>query len=82
MRGNTHLGVRAAGTPAAQNCQLIKKDQFNVQVHGNTLFAGWTVSIPLFFPQYILPPACILFEGYGEPRTVATKTRAPLTALK
>jgi sugar-specific transcriptional regulator TrmB len=65
------------GTPAGQNCQLVKKDQFQVQPHGNTLFAGWTVSIPLFPPPYILPPVCILFEGYGELHTVVTRTRAP-----
>jgi hypothetical protein len=66
-----------AGTPAGQNCQLVKEDQFQVQVHGNTLFAGWTVSIPLFPPPYVLSPSCILFEGYGEPRTTVTRTRIP-----
>jgi sugar-specific transcriptional regulator TrmB len=66
-----------AGTPASQNCQLVNKDQFQVQVHGNTLFAGWTVPIPLFPPPYILPPSCILFEGYGELRTTVTRTRIP-----
>jgi len=66
-----------AGTPASQNCQLVIKDQFQVQVHGNTLFAGWTIPIPLFPSPYILPPSCILFEGYGELRTVVTRTRAP-----
>jgi hypothetical protein len=29
------------------------------------------VSIPLFPSQYILPPACILFEGYGDVKTAA-----------
>ena len=66
-----------AGIPAGQNCQIVKKDQFQVQVHGNTLFAGWTVPILLFPPPYVLPPSCILFEGYGEIRTTVTKTRAP-----
>jgi sugar-specific transcriptional regulator TrmB len=66
-----------AGTPAGKNCQLVQKEQFQVQVHSNTLFAGWTVPIPLFYPSYVLPPSCILFEGYGELRTMVTKTRAP-----
>ena len=66
-----------AGTPAGQNCRLVTKDQFQVQVHGNTLFAGWTVPIKLFPQPYILPPSCILFEGYGEIKTTVTKTRAP-----
>ena len=66
-----------AGTPAGQNCQLVQKDQFQVQVHSNTLFAGWTVPIPLFPPSSVLPPSCLLFEGYGELRTTVTKTRIP-----
>jgi sugar-specific transcriptional regulator TrmB len=66
-----------AGTPAGQNCQLVDKDQFQVQVHGNTLFAGWTVPIPLLPSPYILPPSCILFEGYGELKTKVTRTRIP-----
>jgi sugar-specific transcriptional regulator TrmB len=66
-----------AGTPAGKNCRLVQKDQFHVQVHSNTLFAGWTVPIPLFPPSSVLPPSCILFEGYGELRTTITKMRAP-----
>jgi sugar-specific transcriptional regulator TrmB len=58
-----------AATPAGKNIQLLKKDQIQVRVYGNTLFAGWTEPIPLFPTKYILPPACILFEGYGNVRT-------------
>jgi sugar-specific transcriptional regulator TrmB len=57
-----------AGTPAGQNVQLVKKGELQVSIHGNTLFAGWTVQIPLL-PPYVLPPACILFEGYGDIKT-------------
>jgi sugar-specific transcriptional regulator TrmB len=53
-------------TPADKNIQVIKNDEFQVQVYGNILFAGWTRSIPLLSPKYTLPPSCILFEGYGE----------------
>jgi sugar-specific transcriptional regulator TrmB len=56
------------GTPAEKNIHALKKDQIQVQVHGKTLFAGWTVPIPLFPEKYVLPPASILVEGYGEPR--------------
>jgi hypothetical protein len=59
-----------AGTPAGQNVQLVKKDELQVRVHGKTLFAGWTVPIQLFPPKYILPPACLLIEGYGDVKTV------------
>jgi hypothetical protein len=35
-------------------------------MHGNVVFAGWTVPIPLLPSKYILPPSCILFEGYTK----------------
>jgi sugar-specific transcriptional regulator TrmB len=63
-----------AGTPAGQNCILVKKDELQVRVQGNTLFAGWTVPIPLHPPSYTLPPSALLFEGYGELRTGIFKT--------
>lgn len=65
-----------AFTPAGQNSQLVTKDQFQVRVQGNTLFAGWTVPIKLY-QNYILPPSCILFEGYGKVLTGILKTRIP-----
>ncbi len=57
---------KLAGFPAQNNVQLIKKDQFQIHFQGNTLFVGWTVPIPLIESKFVLPPACILFEGYGE----------------
>ena len=63
------LKVVYAGTPAEQNVQLIKKDEFQVRVHSNILFAGWTVPIPLLPPSYVLQPSCILFEGYSKLKT-------------
>ena len=60
-----------AGTPAGQNIQLVKKDKLQIRVHSNTLFAGWTVPIPLYPPSHTLPPACLLVEGYGEVKTDA-----------
>jgi sugar-specific transcriptional regulator TrmB len=58
-----------AGTPAGHNVQLVREDAIQVQIHGKTLFAGWTVPIQLFPPKYILPPACLLIEGYGDVKT-------------
>jgi sugar-specific transcriptional regulator TrmB len=58
-----------AGTPAGQNVQLVKNDELQVRIHGKTLFAGWTVPIQLFPRKYILPPACLLIEGYGDVKT-------------
>ena len=63
--------IHFGATPAAQNVQLAKKDELQIRVHGNTLFAGWTAPIKLFPPQYTLPPACMLIEGYGDVKTVA-----------
>jgi hypothetical protein len=70
-----HRKAVFAGAPAAQNIQVVKRDELQVRVQGNTLFAGWTVEIPLLPPKYTLPPSCILFEGYGELRTGVLKTR-------
>ena len=57
---------------------LLKKDELNIQVHGKKLIAGWTVPIPLIPPKYILPPACIMFEGYGETKTYSSKMIGPI----
>lgn len=66
-----------ANTPAGKNCQLVKKDQFRVQVVNNTFFAGWTIPIQLLPSRYVLPPSCLLIEGYGKIRSVVTKTSTP-----
>jgi len=58
-----------AGTPAVQNVQLVRKDELQIRVHGNTMFAGWTIPIPLYPQPYILPPSCLLIEGHGNVRT-------------
>ena len=61
--------VWLAGSPAGQNIRLVKKDELQIQIHGNTLFAGWAVPIPLLPPRYSLPPACLLIEGFGDLKT-------------
>jgi hypothetical protein len=58
--------------------QLLKKDELKVQAHGDRLFAGWTVPIPLLPPKYILPPACIIFEGYGKIKSYSSEIKGPL----
>jgi hypothetical protein len=65
--------VIVASTPAEQNVQLVKKEELQIQVHGNTFFAGWTVPIRLP-PTLILPPSCIMLEGYGNVNTSNTPT--------
>ena len=60
-----------AGFPAEQNHRLVRRDELQVRVHGNTLFAGWTVPIPLLPPKYVLQPSCLQIEGYGNVVTKA-----------
>jgi hypothetical protein len=55
-----------AGYPVANNIMVLEKNEIQVKVRGNTLFAGWTKAIPLGHSNYILPSACLLFEGYGD----------------
>jgi hypothetical protein len=64
------------GTPAADNFHLVKSDELQVQKNGNTLFVGWTVQIPLPPTAHILPPACMLFEAYGNPSHVVRSSPA------
>jgi sugar-specific transcriptional regulator TrmB len=45
---------------------LVRKGEVTVQSQGNKLIAGWSLSIPLIPPKYILPPSYISFEGYGK----------------
>jgi sugar-specific transcriptional regulator TrmB len=66
-----------AGTPAGHNSILVRKNKLKVTVQGNTLFAGWTIPILLLPPKYILPPACMLFEGYGELHPNVLKSSLP-----
>jgi hypothetical protein len=54
------------GTPVEHNIQTVNKDEIQVRVRGNKVFAGWTVPIRLWPKPHTLPPCCILFEGYGD----------------
>jgi sugar-specific transcriptional regulator TrmB len=76
---NTHgfWKLQMAGSPAERNVQLVEKDELQIRIHGKTLFAGWTVNIPLLPPRYSLPPACLLIEGYGDVKTVTYTTPVP-----
>jgi hypothetical protein len=48
------------GMPAEQNILTAKKEELQVRVHGNTLFAGWTIPI-----KFLSDSFCLLFEGFG-----------------
>jgi sugar-specific transcriptional regulator TrmB len=70
-------GKHSGATPAHSNVQIAKRDEIQIRIHGNTLFAGWTVPITLYPSEYILPPACMLIEGYGDVKTDAYSVIQP-----
>ena len=76
-QGMEHRSVTFAGTPASKNLQILKTNELQIQLHGNTLFAAWTVPIPLFPAKYTLPPGSVLFEGYGRLKTVVLTSILP-----
>jgi sugar-specific transcriptional regulator TrmB len=73
-----HWKMHFTNTPAGQNVRLAKTDELQIRMHGNTLFAGWTVPIPLLPAEYVLPPACVVFEGYGDVKTEAYSVVQPM----
>jgi sugar-specific transcriptional regulator TrmB len=64
------------GTPAGENCHLVKKDELQMQLHGNTFFVGWTKPIPLLPNQKPLSSAALIFEAIGKLRTLAFSSRS------
>jgi sugar-specific transcriptional regulator TrmB len=62
---------------AKQSYRLVKEDELQIRVYGNSLFCGWTVPIQLYPFKYVLPPACILVEGYGKVKTKAFSISLP-----
>jgi sugar-specific transcriptional regulator TrmB len=76
-KGEAGFKALFAGTPAGQNVRILKKDELQVQMHGNTFFAGWTVTIPLFPTQNVLPPAAIMLEALGKLKTKAYAVTFP-----
>lgn len=55
-----------AGTPAAENHISVKPQELQVWNKGKSLFAGWTIPIPLLGSKFVLDPACIMFEAFGD----------------
>jgi sugar-specific transcriptional regulator TrmB len=57
------------GIPGGKNIISVKKGQLNVRLQGSTLFAGWTINIPLIPSNHVLPPSSIMFEKYGDEKS-------------
>jgi len=70
------------GTPLEQNLHLIKKDELQVRQHGNILFTGWTVPIPLYPTENYVPPSCMFFEGYRELGTGVVESKPSLGRMQ
>jgi hypothetical protein len=67
-RVTDYYKVWFAGTPAGDNVHLAAKNELQIQIHGNTLFAAWTAPIPL--PSLsAIPPSCVIIEGCGNIKT-------------
>ena len=70
-KAHTFWKTMNSGNPAGKNTHLLNKAEIEIRIHGNTLFANWSVPIPLYPKQLTLPPACILIEGFGDVKTTA-----------
>jgi sugar-specific transcriptional regulator TrmB len=55
---------------------LVRKNELQIQLHGNTFFAGWTIPIQLN-SSCILPPGCVSLEGYGNVKPDTESLRYP-----
>jgi len=52
--------------PAGKNVQLVKNEELEIRLHGNTFFVGWSNPIPLLPPKHVLPTGCLILETYGH----------------
>jgi len=66
--------LMCTGTPAEDNIRLVKEDELQIRIHGNTMFVGWAVPLPLYTSKCVLPPACLTIEGYGRGNPVCYTT--------
>ena len=63
---------------SVKNCRLLRKDELQITEFTATLFLqDGQCQIPLFPQQYILPPACLLLEGYSRLKTSVTTAILP-----
>ena len=67
-RSHEAFKIWLKGVPAGDNVILVDRDEVEIGVHGNAMVAAWTVPIPLM-GSYVVSPACIIIEGYGNLKT-------------
>jgi hypothetical protein len=66
------------GAPAEKNYRLVERDTLQIQVHGTTFFAGWTMPIPLMPGQEPIPPSVLIVEGTGKVKVRAFSHENPI----
>ena len=58
--------VEFAGIFAGENFISVEPEELQVWSKRKTLFAGWTIPIPILASKYVLEPGCIIFEAFGD----------------
>ena len=66
-------------TPAATNFQLVRREEIQFQLYGNTFLAHWTIPITLS-KKITLPPGTVILEAYGEVKTKRVHLHYPTGA--
>jgi hypothetical protein len=56
----------------------VKKGEIKVEDNGDNLFAGWSIPIPLFKPNYAIQPAYVKFSGHGDTQKYSSEIIGPL----
>ncbi len=75
LRGFKFRKAMQASLHSTEIVQLLQKDELKVRIQGDTLFAGWTVPIPLLPPKYVLPPGYLTIDGYGKVKTYISEAK-------
>jgi len=63
-------------TPAAKNFRLVRKEEIQFQLYGNTFLASWTIPVRLS-DNITLPPGTIILEAYGDVKPKRVMLRYP-----
>ena len=62
---------KGTNAPASSNYTLFKRNELQIQIHGKTLFVGWTKPITLLPDKEPLPPSALILEGIGKTKPQA-----------
>jgi hypothetical protein len=68
MDSNSNRVMPIIKEKLTRTLSLMQRDEIEIKIHGNTMFAAWTFPIPLM-GKYLVTPACVVIEGYGNLKT-------------